>query len=725
MPNLQRTPPSQKAEDGGTKMFPWNITIEGKKETIYVNENQQKYLTLPTTTTAQQADLLQRISDDQKKREEMAATAETKPTATDQTENLRTPSPSPTEESLEIIRSRTNKIEETLADQQNQNAEAKEPNVDPEYADVACKNRQHEFEQRTKTHLAAPAKKFIRAVNTLKVQLDQQKFGDEISRQYGDELLNDVHILYAKVEEAREYSEEALNDEERIQHGYYLQNKFEDVCECERIHRHFFEVQEENKRLRYQQQQATQPPQSHTQPPHGVPMYTSTPFHQPPPRAQFVPPQGQYGQQQQESGAQFRQQSGQRQYGQQQEYGHQNQYGQQYGQSQYGQQYGQAQYGHQQQPQNPPPGFNIHQDLSRAPTPSEASVIERYHTRFKLNEELSLVEKFDGSQPRAYMAFRAQWTNFYEKMAKEHRSNLDIFIALLKVLGGSAKDLVQTKYPSNGSYAQAIKKLDSIFYNPTNLLRDMVQNLLQGQKMHDTYESLLQGMTKLMDAWNDLNQADLTKDQLKGLLFIAATEKNLSEESWKCWISEQNDPKYRQNPMACFEISAYMGAMNTAMLNAQKRKNALGGKGNPPNVPPKTKQSGKKQSTLYGAYNATVDQDQKNPPKSRVQKQARGPNDTCVFCRNMPHKYQLQCPQLKNMKPNEIYGVMTNTGIECQMCLSLGHRTRACPALQDNLLKKCKVIEGDRECGLNHCRYLHKSKTQNGETNQTPKPKQE
>ena len=124
-------------------MFPWNITIEGKKETIYVNENQQKYLTLPTTTTAQQADLLQRISDDQKKREEMAATAETKPTATDQTENLRTPSPSPTEESLEIIRSRTNKIEETLADQQNQNAEAKEPNVGPEYADVACKNRQH------------------------------------------------------------------------------------------------------------------------------------------------------------------------------------------------------------------------------------------------------------------------------------------------------------------------------------------------------------------------------------------------------------------------------------------------------------------------------------------------------------------------------------------------------------------------------------------------------
>ena len=31
-------------------------------------------------------------------------------------------------------------------------------------------------------------------------------------------------------------------------------------------------------------------------------------------------------------------------------------------------------------------------------------------------------------------------------------------------------------------------------------------------------------------------------DQLKGLLFMAATEMNLSEESWKCWIKGQNDP---------------------------------------------------------------------------------------------------------------------------------------------------------------------------------------
>ena len=94
----------------------------------------------------------------------------------------------------------------------------------------------------------------------------------------------------------------------------------------------------------------------------------------------------------------------------------------------------------------------------------------------------------------------------------------------------------------------------------------MVQKLLKGQKMHDTYESLLGGMNKLWDAWSDLDQADLTKDQLKGLLFIAATEKNLSEESWKCWLEEQNDPKYQENPMAAFEIKTFLGTSANAVL---------------------------------------------------------------------------------------------------------------------------------------------------------------
>ena len=317
-------------------------------------------------------------------------------------------------------------------------------------------------------------------------------------------------------------------------------------------------------------------------------------------------------------------------------------------------------------------------------------------------------------------------------MVKEQRSNLDLYYALLKVLGGSAKELIQTKYPNNQSYAQAIKKLDDLFFNPANLLRDMVQNLLKGSKMVDTYDSLLSGINKLWDAWNDLNQADLSHEQLKGLLFIAATEKNLSEESWKCWLEVQNDPRFKQNPMEAFEISAYLGSINKAMLNAQKRTNAIG-QSPKTQIPTKTNKpgaGGRKQSTLFGSYsNAIANQGQaasgSGQSKAKVQQQAKGPNNTCVTCGKVPHKYQLNCPKLREMTPNQIYKVMTNTGIECQMCLGLGHRTKDCPATQDGYLKKCSIKEDNVECGRYHCRYLHKSKNPNGAIDQTRKAKQE
>ena len=683
--------PQKTPDESGNNLFPWKLTISGQEEVVVlVNEDQDKYLKLPSTTPEQQNEFLQRILEDHQRRQVAAATA----AATTKPEEL-TPSrnsPTPTDQSLEDIRERTNIIEESLP----KNTEVKELVDEGEHGHEACRNRHHEFEARTKTHLAVPAKRYIKAVNTLMVQLDRTKYADEVSKQYGDELLNDVQDLYQKLEEAREYCLEPLNEDERLQYEEYLQIKFELKCTCERVHRQYFEKQEENKRLRQGQVQ----PLNNMMPPIVTPilpniitttagnnMPTSTPLHPqsiPQPRTQFMPiqsPQGQYGQQQQ---------------------------------------------------QYLPPGFNVYHDQdSRIPTPSAPSVIEtHHHTRFKLNEELALVDKWDGSKPRAYMGFRAQWSNFVEKMKREGRSNLDIYYALLKVLDGSAKDFVQTKYPHDGSYDQAIKKLDNMFYNPANLIRDMVQNLLKGQKMVDTYESLIGGITKLWDAWQDLDQADLTKEQLKGLLFVAATEKNLSEESWKVWIDTQNDPKYRQNPMAAFEISAYMGAMNTAMLNAQKRQNAIGQSPKTQN-PTKTNKpgaGGRKQSTIFGSYsntmaNQTQSGSENNQSKTKVQQQARGSNDTCVICGKNPHKYQLNCPKLREMTPNQIYKIMTDSGIECQMCLGLGHRTRDCPAVQEGFLKKCSVKEDNAECGRYHCRFLHKFKRANEESKETAQPK--
>ena len=654
---VQHSPAEKKATEPAAT-FEWKTLIEGQEIIVTVNENQNQYLNLTETTPDQQVEFLKRIWEEQQKNAKEAEAA----TANQPTDKQNPPgSPTPTEQSLEIIKSRNEESKSETQKEENDADKAQEDN------EKACGDRHHLFEQRTKTDLAPIGKKFIKVCSALMLQLDRSKYPDEVSRQFGDDLLNDCRAVYEKLEEVREFCLEPLRKYERTQYSQYLIDKFNLLQTCERIHRSYFEKQRENKQRRQEEsQQPQQPPQM------------STPFHQPPP--QFIPPQGQPGPQYApppgQSGAQFVPP--------------------------------QTNFSHQHQQQNPPPGqgFNIYQDDSRIPTPSAPSVInERYQTRFKLKEELSLVEKFDATQPRAYMAFRAQWTNFHNKMEMEHRSSLDLYYALLQVLGGSAKDLVQTKYPSEQSYAQAIKKLDNLFFNPANLLRDMVQNLFKGVKMVDNYESLLSGLNNLWDAWNDLDQADLTKEQLKGLLFIAATEKNLSEESWKCWLETQNLPKFKQNPMAAFEISAYMGAINTAMLNAQKRQNAIGTKERHPNTPPKTNKSNKKQSTIYGTYNI------QGQSKDKSQQQARGPNDSCYFCGEAPHRYQLSCPKLKTMSPAQIYAAMTSAGIECQMCLGLGHRTRACPPVQEGLLKKCNIKDAQGvECQRYHCRVLHKKK---------------
>ena len=697
--------PPNESITGSDSLIKWKITTEDEEIIVQVNKDQNDYLI--KAPREQQAQLLQAIMEEQIRNQKAAATAAMMSQAT-----LERPSPTPTEESLEEIKNRTKKEEEA-----NKNTEVKKlaeddtsDNKDHDRENIACRDRHHEFEQRTKVFLAAPAKKFIKACNNLMYQLDRQQFADEVSRQYGDELLKDVLEHYIKVEEARDYCLEPLDEIERLEYVDYIQSKFEDKCLCERIHRKYFEEQEEKKRLRQQQQQQhMQFSQSQVPPPIHIPFSAAaTPLSQAPPpinipfssaatpirpsmvstapRPVFVPMMST-------------------------PFPHPNH------------QFSPIHHGPQ--PQNQA-GFNVYQDhASRIPPPSAPPIIRtHHHTRFKLNEELALVEKWDASQPRAYMAFRAQWTNFYEKMKKEDRSNLDLYYALLKVLGGSAKDLVHSKYPNDQSYDQAIKKLDDLFYNPTNLLREMVHNLLKGQKMTDTYDSLLTGINKLWDAWKDLDQADLTKDQLKGLLFIAATEKNLSEESWKCWLEVQNDPKYKQNPMAAFEISTYLGAMNKAMLNAQRRKNALGLKENNPKTHTKIY---KKQSTLYGSYSNTVESSNQgnNSIRGKTQQQARGPNDTCITCGKTPHRYQLNCPKLKQMTANQIYKIMTNSGIECQMCLGLGHRTKDCPAAKEGLIKKCQIKEDGQECQRNHCRYLHKSARTKEESNQAlPSKKQ-
>ena len=102
--------PQKQTEDSGP-LLPWQVTIGGQTEVVHVNEDQHKYLKLPSTTPEQQTQFLQRIYEDQQSRQEAAATV----AATTDPEDLdpsRT-SPTPTEKSLEEIE-RTKAKEESL-----------------------------------------------------------------------------------------------------------------------------------------------------------------------------------------------------------------------------------------------------------------------------------------------------------------------------------------------------------------------------------------------------------------------------------------------------------------------------------------------------------------------------------------------------------------------------------------------------------------------------------
>ena len=89
--------------------------------------------------------------------------------------------------------------------------------------------------------------------------------------------------------------------------------------------------------------------------------------------------------------------------------------------------------------------------------------------------------------------------------------------------------------------------------------------------------------------------------------------------------------------------------------------------------------------------------------RSPYMQQAHGPNDTCVFCKKGMHRYQILCPTLKKLQPNEIRRFMKDYNIQCEMCLGINHEAKSCR--RD--MKKCSVKTNGSECRANHCRLLH------------------
>ena len=549
--------------------------------------------------------------------------------------------------------------------------------------DKACRNRQHEFEKRTRQYLAAPAKRFTRAYRTCIFHFARN--ADEyISTEYAHQIMAELIQFYEEVEQSREYCMEVLSQEDKLKnprYEEYMELKLDQLNECRRLQDQYLTKFQQDSQIL----QVPQKPEDNSQDIPKVPQPTGdlhprvrerqerldkvTPIlkRNPKPEVQFQPEQQNW-----------------RFY-------------------QHGQRHG------TEEPQRRrvlSEGSSDKPNANAPPPGSSGNRVTEPQFRFKLAEELLLVKPFDASSPRDYMAFRAQWTNFETKMVKSGRSQEDLYDALLKVLKGSARDLCKNKYHDSGAYKWSIQQLDRLYNKPENLLREMITNLLKTNKMVDTYESLLSGVTKLQEAWHDLNQANLSKEELKGLLFIAASEKNLSEDSWRCWLDVQNN--HTGDPLSIFKASTYLGAIETAFSNAQRRREA--GRSSTV-IDHKNKPTPKPRSTVFGSYSAmTQNAPRRNTSKFPPQKQAITRTGKCVFCLESPHKYQLYCPRLKTITTEVVWQIMRENKIFCQMCLGLGHNQNQCEAFKGGRLKRCRIKnEKGEECSKLHCKYLHQS----------------
>ena len=675
-------------------------------------------------------------------------------------------SPTPQGDELENIRSRlenlSTSIRQSAAEQHDAlnwtySAQEHEQYVEEQ---KACTDRRHEFEQRAKQYLSLPAKRFTAAYNFCILHF-KRNVNTLISKELISELMVELEKQYQETAKARDYCMEVLSQEDlnfNSKYEDYMKIKLDQFNECQRLKDQYMVIHQQELQLPQRSLQAEVGHQARHHGPDSTGTIPKVPqlnkellsnvqegkrtlesitpiskYHQPSSHAnQRKHEQGtggnQHSNQHHEQGTGGNQHSnqhheqgtgGHRQSNQQHEqdtrrsqrsnrHSTQNEHGTETGETQ-----NQDRNGDQNEEHHRRRFFRETNEenlnTSVPPTGLSGNTFTQHQFRFKLDEELGLVSDFDASNPSDYMAFRAQWTNFERKMVNSGRSQEDLYCALLRKLKGSARELCKNKYHDPEAYTWSIRQLDRLYNKPENLLRLMITKLLKTSKMDDTYESLLNGISKLQEAWQDLNQANLTNEELKGLLFIAATEKSLSEGSWKCWLDVQNN--HSGHPLSVFEARTYFGAIETALSNEQRRKEA----GRSSSVMDKRPQPKPKQkSTLFGSYN-TMNEDEQIPNNSKVtmrQNQARTKDGKCVFCLETPHPYQLWCPKLKTMPIDEIWQIIRTHKIFCQMCLGLGHWSNACPAAKAGKLNKCNVKnENGQRCNRPHTKYLHQGST--------------
>ena len=153
------------------------------------------------------------------------------------------------------------------------------------------------------------------------------------------------------------------------------------------------------------------------------------------------------------------------------------------------------------QPRSTGGAFQVYQDTSPIPTPMGPFVVyEPTHLKFRLKDELEVIEQFDGSQPREYLCFRVQWGNLDDKMRQINMSELDKYNALRNVLMGKAKMLIVTKYPDQNTCQRSREKLETTYYKPKLHVTDVTHSLAKHNSMTDIYELLFNGYNRLKDS---------------------------------------------------------------------------------------------------------------------------------------------------------------------------------------------------------------------------------
>ena len=265
-------------------------------------------------------------------------------------------------------------------------------------------------------------------------------------------------------------------------------------------------------------------------------------------------------------------------------------------------------------------------------------------------------------------------------------------------------DRERSTYEVRKQYGDKLLNDTQTFYQRVELAREYCLEALDEQeRLEDKYAKYMQIMFNNLCTCEEVHRMYFEQQEKNRILRQQQIQSSLSQSQ----IQPQHTPCQAEEPLIKPEQEAWPGIQGISPNIPEKMTSILNhpSPSLDPRIPTTTK-------TLV--IDSHQDQTRLKFNKLGIIEKLDGSqtkkHNTCIFCNKTMHRYQLNCAKLKNMTPNQIYKVMTTSGIKCKMWLEHGHRTKNCPATNKDPLKKCHIKEDGKECQKYHCRYLHKYK---------------